>query len=69
MLRKAKSITCRCGWYIRFRGVDISSNTVSNPVVITYVCGVHSNPCDPSYVDQFVMARTRSGDCEYCADQ
>ena len=26
---------------------------------ITYICGSHTNTCDPSNVDQLVLARTR----------
>ena len=38
-------------------------NTInSDQVVITLVCGVHSNTCDLYHVDQFLLTRTRSGD-------
>ena len=69
MLRNATSITCGCGLCVRFRAINSSNTKVSNPVIITYVCGVHSIMCDPSYVDQCVLARTRSGGYNNWADR
>ena len=51
-----------CDWNIRFRGICRYNNKISDPVVITGVNSVHYNMCDPSYVGQFVLSRTRSGD-------
>ena len=36
---------------------------------ITYIYGYHTNTCDFSYLDQFVIARTRSSDYQKCIDQ
>ena len=68
-IRKLSSITCERSWCIRFE--DIERNTCSNTdsVVITVICGVHSNPCDPSYVDQFVLTRTCSSNYKNNSDQ
>ena len=36
--------------------------------MITNVCGLHSNICDPTFRDQYVLTRTRSGQYKKCAD-
>ena len=69
LIGNTQSITCDRDWSIRFRGADRSNNKISDPVIVNFVCGVHSNMCDPSYVDQFVLTRTRSSDYKHCADQ
>ena len=69
LLRNATSITCGCNWYIRFRDINSSNTKVSTPVIITYVCGVHSNMYNLSYVNQFFLVRTRYDDYNNCADQ
>ena len=68
-MRKTSYITCKCSWCVRFK--DVERNTCSNndSVVITAVCVVHSNTCHPSYVYQFVLARTCSSNYNKCADQ
>ena len=40
-----------------------------DPIVITSVDSVQSNTCDPSYVGQFVLSRTRSGNYNRCGDK
>ena len=40
----------------------------SDAVIITGVCEVHSNTCNPSFVDQFVLSRTRTGIYKKYAD-
>ena len=42
--------------------------TNSDPVIITGVCGVHSNTCNPTFVDQFVLSWTRAGIYKKCDD-
>ena len=42
---------------------------MSDYIIITCILETHSNTCDSSYVDQFVLARTRSGDYNNCAHQ
>ena len=42
---------------------------ISNHVVITTVNPVHSNLCDPSYVGQFLLSQTQSGDYKRCGDE
>ena len=59
---------CGCGWLVRFRGVEWKKCTNSDPVIITGVCGVHSNTCNPAVLDQFVLSRTRTGIYKKCAD-
>ena len=59
---------CGCGWLVRFRGVEWQKCTNSDPVIITGVCGVHSNTYNPTFVDQFVLSRTRTGIYRKCAD-
>ena len=67
-IRKSSSIVCGCGWLVRFRGVEWQKCTNSDPVIITGVCGVHSNTCNSTFVDQFVLSRTRAGIYKKCAD-
>ena len=47
-IRKSTSISCGCDWLVRFRGVDWKKCTNSDHVIITGVCGVHSNTCNPA---------------------
>ena len=67
--RKTSSITCECSWCVRFRGMERDSCYNTDSVVITAVCGVYFNTYDPSYVDQFILARTRSGNYKKCDNQ
>ena len=60
--RVNQGVRSGCDWNIRFRGICRYNNKISDPVVITGVNSVHYNMCDPSYVGQFVLSRTRSGD-------
>ena len=60
-IRKSSSIVCGCGWLVRFRGVEWQKCTNSDPVIITGVCGVHSNTWNHTSVDQFLLSRTRAG--------
>ena len=68
-LRIYTSISCGCGWSIRFRGIYRDNNKISDPVIITGVNLVHSNTRAPSYIEQFVLSRTRSGDYKRCGDE
>ena len=68
-IRKSSSIMCGCSWCVRFKDVERNKYSNTDSVIVTAVCGVHSNTCDPSSVDQFVLARTRSGNYNKCADQ
>ena len=68
-IRKSPSLVCGFGWFVLFRGVEWKKYTNSDPILITAVCGVHSNTCDPSYVDQFVLVRTHYGSYKKYADQ
>ena len=52
-----------------FKGISRNNNKISDPVVITTVNVVHSNACDPSFVDQFKLTRTRAGDYKRCGGQ
>ena len=67
-LRNYSSINCGCEWVIRFKFVDCKKSTLSDIVMITSVCGLHSNTCDPSFRDQYVLTRTRSGQYKKCTD-
>ena len=67
-IRKSSSIVCGYGWLVRFRGVEWKKCTNSDPVIITGVCGVHSNTCNPAVLDQFVLSRTRVGIYKKCVD-
>ena len=67
-IRKISSIVCDCGWLVRFRGVEWQKCTNSDPVIITEVCGFHSNTCNPAFVNQFVLSRTRAGVYKKCDD-
>ena len=58
-----------CGWFVRFTGVEWKKYTNSHSVVITTVCRAHYNNYDPSYADQFVLARIRSSKYKKCAHQ
>ena len=68
-LRDFISITCGYDWSIRFRCISSSNNNISDHIVITSVDSVQSNTCDPSYVGQFVLSRTRSSDYNRCGDK
>ena len=69
ILRTTSSIPCGCGWYIRFKWVVPSKGHGVDSVKITYICGSHTNICDPSNVDQLVLARIRSRSYKKCTDQ
>ena len=68
-IRKTSSITCGCLWCVRFRGMERNSHSNTDLVVVTAVCGDYFNTYDLSYVDQFVLTRTCSGNYKKCADQ
>ena len=68
-IRKASSITCGYSWRVRLKAVEYGKYANADQVVITTICGVHSNTYDSSYRDQFVLAWTHSGDYKKCADQ
>ena len=69
ILRASSSIACGCDWCIRFnRGVP-SKRQGDDNVKITYICGSHTNTCDPSNVNQLVMARTRASSYKKFTDQ
>ena len=53
---------------IRFKFVDYKKITLSNIFMITHVYGMHSNTCDPTFRDQYVLTRTRSGQYKKCTD-
>ena len=59
---------CGCDCLLRFRGVEWKKCTNSDPVIITGVCGVHSNTFNPAILDQFVLLRIRAGIYKECAD-
>ena len=67
-IRKSLYFVCGCGWLVRFRGVEWKKYKNSDPVIITGVCGVHSNTCNPIFVNQLVLSRTRAGVYKKCAD-
>ena len=67
-VRKSITIMCGCDWSTRFRGLDRKKINNSDPVVITKVCGAHSNTCNPAVLDQFFLSRTRAGVYKKCND-
>jgi len=69
ILRITSSIPCGCGWYIRFKWVVPGKRHGVDNVKITYICGSHTNICDPSNVDQLVLARIREKSYKKCTDQ
>ena len=50
-------------------GVTKIHHKITDPVVITSVIPVHHNTCDPTYVGQLVLCRTRYGDYKRCGDE
>ena len=68
-LRSTTSITCGYEWGIRFVGVIKSHYKVTDSVIITSINTVHYNTCDPTYIGQLVLFRTRSGDYKRCGDE
>ena len=56
ILRTSSSIACGCGWCIRFNWVVPGKRKGIDKVKIIYVCGSQTNTCDPSNVDQLVLA-------------
>ena len=67
-IRNTSSIACGRSWRVCFKDVERNKYSNIDSVVITTAYGEHSNNCDPSYVDQFVLARTRSRNYKKCAD-
>ena len=67
-IKKCTSISCGCDWLVRFRGVDWRKCTNLYRVIITGVCGAHSNTCNPAFMDQFVLSRTRADIYKKCSD-
>ena len=67
-MRNYKNITCGCYCSIRCRGITRSHNDFFDPVIITNVFRIHSNTYGPSYIDPFVLTRTRFDDYNACAD-
>ena len=59
-MKSSSSIAYGCGWYIRFNWVVPGKRQDIDKVKIIYVCGSQTNTCDPSNVDQLVLARTRA---------
>ena len=54
---------------IYFLGIVRNKTKISDHVVITIVNPVHSDSRDHSYVGQFILCRTRSGDYKRCSDE
>ena len=50
-------------------GVIKNHHKITDPVVITSVIPVHHNTCDPTYVGQLALCRTRYGDYKRCGDK
>ena len=50
-IRKSSSIMCGCTWCVRFKDTERNKCSNTDSVVIMTVYGVHSNSCDPTYVD------------------
>ena len=69
ILRTLSSIICGYDWCIRFNWVVPGKRQGVDKVKITYICGSHTNTCDPSNVDQVVMARTRASSYKKCTYQ
>ena len=61
ILRKTSHITCDCDWCIRFNWVIAGRRNGID-------C-VHTNTCDPSYVDRLILVRTRVSSYKKCTDQ
>ena len=60
ILRRTSHIVCGCEWCIRFSWVVAGKCTGIDYVKITYMSGSHTNTCDLSGADQFVLTRTRA---------
>ena len=60
--RKTSSITCGCDWVVIFKSMNSKKCIISESVEIMQVCSLHTNTCGPSFPDQYVLARTRSGE-------
>ena len=69
LLRTSSSIVGGCGQCIRFNWVVPGKRQGIDKVKITYICGSHTNTCDPSNVDQLVLTRTRASYYKKCTDQ
>ena len=62
LYRSTKSIRCGCDWVVNFRFSDHKKKDQNkDEVTITHVNPYHTKDCKPSN-DQFVLAKTRSGD-------
>ena len=61
-LRNVTSIACGCKLDICVLDIIRNKTKILDHVVITTINSAHSNSYDPSYVDQFILFRTRAGD-------
>ena len=69
ILRIISNILCGCGWHVCFNKVVPGKRHGVDIIKITYICGSHTNTCDPSNTDQLVLARTRARSYKKCRDQ
>ena len=53
---------CRCDWVVSFKFLNLKTYTLSDSAKILHVCGIHTNTCYPTFLDQYVVARTHSGE-------
>ena len=53
----------------RFLGIIRNDTKLLDYVEITDVNDEHSNSCVPSYVDQYIISRSRSSEYKYCGDE
>ena len=68
-LTNVTSIACGYKWSIFILSIVRNKIKILDHVVITIVNLVHSDSRDHSYVGQFILCRTRSGDYKRCGDE
>ena len=49
---------CDCSWLVHFKDVELDKYANTDQVVIKSIWNFHSNTCDPSSVDRFILAWT-----------
>lgn len=67
-IRIVPSISCGCDWVVRFKFLDTTKCTLSDIAKIVQIFGIHTNTCDPTFSDQYIVARKKAGEYKQCTD-
>ena len=67
-IRKVSSVSCGCNWVIRFKFLNSKKCNLSDSVKIIQICGFHTTTYYSSFVDQYIVHRTKVGEYTKCTD-